>query len=162
MGGEQGRSPDHLYGLSEIEIVFLDIFTEPFKAGESGMALVAVIYLRVDAKDPQSPDSTDAQQQLLLETVLPIATVKMIGHLTVLGDVGLIIGVEKVQVGTSNGDLPDPGGDVPSGEGHASGHPVAGLVQDRLGGNLGEILRIVLGHLLTLSGEYLGEIAVPV
>ena len=126
------------------------------------MALVAMVNLRVDAQISQGPDTSDTKEQLLLQAVFPVTTIKVIGHLTVLRNVSLIVSVEKIEVGAADGHLPDPGGDISSREGHTGGHPVAVLVKDRLCGNLCEILGVVLCDLLTLAGQDLGEIAVPV
>ena len=126
------------------------------------MTLVAVIYLRIDAEFPQGADTTDTKHKFLLQAVLPVATVKVIGDLAVLREIGLVVSVEEIEVGASDRHFPNSRGNVPSRESHAGGHPIAVFVKHRLSGNLREILGVVLGHLLSLAGQNLGEITVPV
>ena len=121
-----------------------------------------MINLRVESELSESADTADAEEEFLLETVLPVAAVKVVCHLTVLVNVGLVIGVEEVKVCTSDSNLPDAGSEVPSRECDTGGKPVAVLVHNRLGRNLGEILGIISGHLVSLGGKHLGEITVTV
>ena len=126
------------------------------------MALVAVVHLGVDPQLAEGADTAHAQQELLLEPVLPVAAVQVIGHLAVFGDVGLIVGVQQIQVRTAHFHLPHAGGNGAAREGHARGDPVALGVHDRRGRDLEEVLGVVVGHLVTLAGDDLGEVAEPV
>ena len=117
-----------------------------------------MIHLGVDAERAQGTDTADAEQDLLLQAVLPVATIKLMGDGTVLRKVGLPVGIEQEQVGASDRHFPDTGDDIASGESHARGHPVAFGVKHGLRGNLEEILRLVLGHLVAIGGKLLGEV----
>ena len=75
----------------------------------------------------------------------------MVSHLTVLRDVGLIVRIEEIEVGTAHGDLPDTGGDVTPRESHYSCEPVAILVHDRRSRDAEEVLGVVLGYLVALG-----------
>ena len=126
------------------------------------MSFVAVVDLRLDSKISQGVDTAYAEKEFLLETVFPVAAVEVVGHLTVLFDIGLIVCVEKVEVSAADCDLPYSRNDVPAREGHAGRNPVALRVEDRLRRNPGEVLGIVAGDLLALAGDGLGEVAVSV
>ena len=125
VGSEQGRSLYHLDCFSEIKVVLLDQFPQPLETGKCSMSFVAMIDLRIYSEVPESPYSTYTQKEFLLQAILPVTTVKMVGYLAVFWNVGLIVGVKKVQVSTSHGNFPDPGCNVSSREGHAGSHPVA-------------------------------------
>ena len=116
----------------------------------------------VDAQLAQGADTADAQQEFLLEAVLPVAAIQVVGHLAVLGDVGLIVGVQQVQVRTAHLHFPHAGGDGTAREGHARGDPVAIGVHHRHGRDLQEVLGVVVGDLVALAGDDLGEVAEPV
>ena len=126
------------------------------------MSFVAVVDLRLDSKISQGVDTAYAEKEFLLETVLPVAAVEVVGHLTVLFDIGLIVCVEKVEVSAADCDLPYSCNDVPAREGYAGRNPVALRVEDRLRRNPGEVLGIVAGDLLALTGDGLGEVTVSV
>ncbi len=126
------------------------------------MPLVTMVHLRTNAEVTQRADTAQSQQQLLLQPVLPIASVEMVGNLTVLRNVRLIVRVEEVQIRPSDSHLPDAGGDVTSRKSHAGGQPITCGIQDRLRRDPQEILRVVAGHLFPLPGEDLGEVAISV
>lgn len=60
--------------------------------------LVAVEHVVFDAQFAQCADAADAQQDLLLEAVFPVASVEVVGDLAVLLEVVLDVGVEQVEV----------------------------------------------------------------
>jgi len=63
-------------------------------ADECGVSLVAVEYVVFDAQLAQRADTADAEQDLLLEPVLPVAAVEVVRNLPVLFEVGLEVRVE--------------------------------------------------------------------
>ena len=126
------------------------------------MTLVAVIYLWPVANLAKSTDSTDSQEKLLLQTVLPVASVEVVGNLPILLKVVLIVRVEKIEFCPSDIYEPKTCIDVSSRESDADCHPVTVLVADRLGRGLHEVLCVILGNLRSLCGENLCEIAVAV
>ena len=107
--GEERGSPHYLKSLTEVKVVILNIFTKPLKPGERGVSLVAMVDLRIDAEIPEGSDAADAEQELLLQTVLPVAAVEVIGHLTVLRRVRFIVSVKQIEVCTTNSHLPTDG-----------------------------------------------------
>ena len=121
-----------------------------------------MVDLRIDAEISEGPDAADSEQKFLLKTVLPVAAIEVIGHLTILRRVCLIVSVKQIEVGTTHGHLPETGCDRATREGHVCGHPVTLRVHDRLCRDLCEVLRVVTGDLLALTGDDLGEVAVTV
>ena len=55
-----------------------DELAETLKSDECSVSLVAVIYLRVEAELTESTDTADTEEELLLETVLPVSTLEVI------------------------------------------------------------------------------------
>ena len=126
------------------------------------MSLIAMINLRVDAQCAESADTADTEKKLLLESVLPVAAIEVICHLTVFFNVRFIVSIKEIEVSSADCHFPDAGRDGPSRECHASGNPVAVLVHYRTCRNLGEVLCVIFSHLVTLCGKHLCEIAVTV
>ena len=162
MGGKQRTGAHHFQGLGEVQVVFLDVLTQTLHADERSMALVAVVHLRVQAQFAEGTDTAHAQQEFLLKAVLPVAAIEVIGNLAVFLDIGFIVRIHQVQVCTAHFHLPQAGGQVTARECHGGGYPVAVFVQHRHGGNLGEVLGIVAGHLITLGAEHLVKVTVTI
>ena len=43
------------------------------------MALIAVIYLRIETEFAECTDTADTKEELLFETVLPVAAIEVVG-----------------------------------------------------------------------------------
>ena len=110
----------------------------------------------------ERPHTADTQQNLLFEPVLPIAAVQVMRHPAILLEIGLVIGVEQVQVGTSHPAEPDAGRQRTSRQGNRHGRPVAHRIAHGLDRQLRKILGLVSRLLRSLSGKLLGKITVPV
>ena len=123
------------------------------------MALVAVVDVVPDAHGTQRADAADAEQDLLLEAVLPVAAVEVVGDLTVLVEVGLEIGVEQVEVRAAHLTAPYAGRERAARERHGDRHPVAAGVAHGRYGQLVEVLRLVGRLLRTLGREPLREVS---
>ena len=162
MGGEQRTGLHHFQGLAEVQVVFLDVLTQTLQADESGMAFVAVVHLGIQTQLAEGADTAHTQQEFLLETVLPVAAIEVIGNLAVFLTVGLIVGVHQVKVGAAHFHLPQAGGKAAAGESHRSGDPFTVLVQHGNRRDLGEVLGIIIGHLITLGADDLVEITITV
>ena len=126
------------------------------------MAFVAVIDLRIHAEGAQGADAAETEEEFLLEAVLPAAAIELVGDLAVFGAVGLIIGIQQVQVGAADFDFPQAGAQVAAREGDLGGHPLAFGVKHRLGRDIQEVLRLIACLLVTLGGQHLGEVAITV
>ena len=140
----------------------VDHFADALDADEGGVSLVAVIDVVPDAQLAQGADAADAQQDLLLEAVLPVAAVEVVGDLAVLLEVGLEVGVEQVEVRAAHLAFPDARRERAAREGDGDRHPAAGVVAHGRNGQLVEVLRFVGGLLRPLGREPLREVAVAV
>jgi hypothetical protein len=100
--GEHRAGAHGLQGLVEGQPRALDELADPLDTEESRMALVHVVDLRRRrsrrvAVRPQRSHATDAEQQLLFQTVLGVAPVEPIGDLAGSGVVFLDVAVEQQQ-----------------------------------------------------------------
>ena len=77
------RSANQLESLVEVQAILLDIVAETLQVAESCMTLVAVINLLLDTHLLQCEHTTDTEQNLLLQTVLPVTTVERVSDRTV-------------------------------------------------------------------------------
>ena len=162
VGSEKSAGTDQLKRLVEVKMLVLHILAQPLQACECGMALVKMVDGGIEPKLTQGPYAADTQQYLLLEAVLPVSSVELMGDLAVFGSVGLEVGIEQIKIGTSHRHLPDTGAHLAAGHGHLDGTPVAVLVKHGLGGNLKEVLGVVLSYLVALGRDTLGKVAVAV
>ena len=116
----------------------------------------------MQADGAQGAYAADAEQDFLLQTILPVSAIELICNLAVFGNIVLEVCVEKVKVCASHGNLPDPGVKLASGKLAAHSNPLAVGAGNGLGRDLEEVLRIVFRHLVALRGDFLGKIAVTV
>src|SRR3712207_3024683 len=65
------------------------------------MALVAMVNIFRNTDFLQGKNTTDTQQNLLLETVLPITSIERMGDRTVVLGVHVVVGIEQVQLDTA-------------------------------------------------------------
>ena len=105
MGGENTAGADDLDRLGVGE-PGLDQLAHPFHRQEAGVPLVGVEDLRVQPEGPQRPDATDAEHDLLAQSMLDVAAVEPVGDGSDLGRVRVDSGVEEVQVDATDVDLP--------------------------------------------------------
>ena len=103
---EQRRRADNLHSLRERKVLLSDEVAYALDADECGMTLVAVVYLLLDTHLHQSTDTTHTQQYLLLQAVLPVATIEVVCNLAILLEVCLIVGIQEVEVCTTYLTLP--------------------------------------------------------
>ena len=101
VGGEDGPGPRRLERLVEAHAL-LGQLADPLDAEEAGVPLVGVVDLRLGRPGEarpgtQRPDPADAEEQLLLETLLAAAAVEAVGHLAHRVVVAGHVGVEEEQ-----------------------------------------------------------------
>ena len=126
------------------------------------MALVAVVDGRLQAQGFEQTDAAHAEEHLLLDAHLAVASIESAGDATVLGRVLLDVGVQEVEPYPTHADTPRLGVDRAAREGDAHLDPVAIFVVYGLQRQLRELLRDVLGPLLARNGDFLGKIAVTI
>ena len=69
------RSAHELHSLVECQTA-LDIIAQTLQVAECSMTLVAVIYILLDTELLEQQHTTDTEQNLLLQTVLPVTTIE--------------------------------------------------------------------------------------
>ena len=126
------------------------------------MTLVAVINLRIQSESTKRTYTSYTEKKLLLESVLPVTAIKMICHLTVLVDIGLIISIQQIEICPSYSHFPETCSNRTARECNTGSNPVSVLIHNRLCRNLEEVLRIIFGYLISLCRKNLCEIAVTV
>ena len=126
------------------------------------MALVAVIDIGLDAEFVEGEHTAYTQQDLLLDTVLPVATVELVRDLAIPLGVHIVVGIEQVEEDTAHVDLPQIGVYKTVGIGHIDYHRAAVLVTNLRDRQVVEVLCLVVGDLLTFGREGLCEISVAI
>ena len=162
MSGEQSRCPHELKCLAHLVVLLLHILTESFETCESGVSLVIMIHRRVQSQRTKRPHATDTQQNLLLQAVFVITAIELVGHATVFGRIGLVIGIQKVEVRAAHCHFPDAGIERAARQVHTYALPDAVFADNRLCRNLEEVLCGVVSDLIALRGKSLRKITVPV
>ena len=159
---EERRGAHHFQRFRIGKIVILDVFPQTFETAESGVAFVAVVHVGLDAERAQGADTAHTEQQFLFEAVLPVTAVELMGYLAVFGEIVFVVGVEQEEIGAAYLDLPDTGIDITAREGYADFQPVALGVMHRGSRNLRKILRFIVGNLVAVGRQALGEVTVTV
>ena len=91
MAGVQTACADYFLRLVEGQTLFLYQVHQTLQAHQSGVTLVAVIDIFLDAQFLQRQHSADTQKNLLFDTVLPVAAVKLVRDLAVPFAVQLVV-----------------------------------------------------------------------
>ena len=162
VGCEQRRRTDNLQSLAEREVFGCNQLADTLDADECSVALVAVVNLLFDTYGTECADTTDTEQQLLFQTVLPVAAVEVVSDAAIVLAVELVVGVEQVEVGTSYLALPDTGGNHTAGHCNLNAYPRAIGVTNGRDGEFVEVLCLVGCLLLSEVREFLSEVTVAV
>ena len=126
------------------------------------MSLVAMVDVGLDAQSLEQQHAADAQQVLLLDAVLPVATVELVGDLAVIVAVLVDVGVQQIKGHTAHIGLPHVDIDVAAGVRHFMNQLISMLVEDRLDGKLVEVLGLVVGNLLSIHRQGLGKVTIAI
>ena len=97
----ESRSTHELKSLVERESL-LDIVYKTLEVAESRMSLVAVVDIFLNAELLKSEHTTDTEENLLLETVLPVATIERVSDWAVELRVHFIVSIEEVELHTTH------------------------------------------------------------
>ena len=159
--GVERRGAHQFQGLVEGES-FGHVIAQTLQVAERGMPLVAVINVFLDAQFLQRQDAADAQQNLLLETILPIAAIEAVGDGTVELGVHVVVGVQQIKADAPHIRTPHQGMHMIVHIGHVDHHLIAVGIEHTLNGQGIEILRVILGNLLAVHAEALCEIAITI
>ena len=123
------------------------------------MTLVTVIDIFLDAQFFQQQHTTDTQQNFLLQTILPVATIKTVGNRLVEIRVHLVVGVKQIKFHTAHVHTPDISMNLIVGIRHIYNHWITIVVKLTLDGQRTKVLSLVISNLLTIHREALCEIA---
>ena len=126
------------------------------------MTFVAVVELRVDAEFLEHQHTTDTEHILLFDTVFPVAAIKLVGDLTVKFAVHVEVGIHQVEVHATYVHTPNVAVNDSAGERYLKDHRATVFVHHLFQRKLIEVLGFVVGNLLTVNRQGLGEISVTV
>ena len=126
------------------------------------MAFVAMVNILFDTELLEKQHAADAEEDFLLETILPVATIEGVGDGTVVIGVEVIVGVEEVEFHATDIDAPYISMNLIVHVGYVDDKGLAVLVQLLLDGQAAEVLGLVVSDLLTVHRERLCEIAVAI
>ncbi len=160
--GVESRSAHQLESGVEVETLLLHIVGKTLEVEKCGVAFVCVIYLRLDAEFLEREHTADTEQILLLDTVFPVTAIELVGDGTVKLAVHVKVCVEQIELHAAHIHTPDVAVDDAVVIRHLKYHGVAVLLKHLLDGELVEVLGLVVGYLLAVDAECLGEIAVTV
>ena len=152
------RSANHLKSLVEREAT-LHIVHQALNIAQRSMTLIAVVDILLDTQLLQREHTTDTQQNLLLQAVLPVATIERVSNRAVELTVHLVVSVKQIELHTTHIHTP-----------HISVHRIVVvrnihhqrltvLVKLALERKLTKVLSLILSHLLTIHRQRLSEIA---
>ena len=60
-------------------MLLLDVLAEPLQTGEGSVALVVVVDGRVESQGAKGADTAYTEENLLLDTVVPVTSVELLG-----------------------------------------------------------------------------------
>lgn len=109
MGRKQRRRADNLQRFGESQAAAQHQIADTFQAEERRMSFVAMGNILRNMQRLKRPHPADTQQNFLFETVFPVSAVQVVSHPTILLEVGLVVGVEQIQIGTSHPAEPNAG-----------------------------------------------------
>ena len=155
------RSTHELESLVEGQAT-VNIVDEALKVTQGSMTLVAMIELLLDAKLLEHQHATHTEQDLLLQTVLPVTAIKAVGDGLVKLRVHIVVGIKEIELDTSYIDLPDERMNLIVHVRHIHDNLVAVLVHHALNRQRVEVLCIILGDLLTVHAQALCEVTVTI
>ncbi len=93
--------------LVECQSVLLDVINKTLEVAECSMSLVAMIDVLLDAEFLECQHTADTEQNLLFQTVLPVATIKCMGYWLVKLGVHVVVGVEQIERNTTYINTPN-------------------------------------------------------
>ncbi len=159
--GVERRGAHELKGLVECH-ASVYVVDQALQVAERGVTLVAMVQLLLDAELLQHQHATHAEQDLLLQAVLPVATVEAVGDGLVKLRVHVVVGVEEIELDTADVDHPHEGVNLVVHVRHVHDHLVAVLVEHALDRQGVEVLGVVFGYLLTIHAQALREVAITI
>ena len=126
------------------------------------MAFIAVVDFIFDAQFFQHQHTADAEQIFLLDTVFPVSTIELVSDRAVPFAVHIVVGVEQIEFNATHIRAPYFGINHAAGVRHFKNQLLSVFVEHRIDGQLVEVLRFVVGNLLSIKGETLCKVAIAI
>ena len=126
------------------------------------MALVAVVDLLLDAELLECEYTADTEENLLLQTVLVVATIESVSNRAVELRVHIVVCIEQVELDATNVHSPYVCVNLIAHVRYVNNHRLAVLVEHALYWQRVEVLSVVLSDLLTVHRQSLLEVAVTI
>ena len=161
VNGVERAYANQLESLGEAE-TFLNVVNQALYVAQSCVTLVAVVNVLLDTELLEQQNTTDTEQDLLLQTVLPVTTIKSVGDGTVELAVHLVVGVEQVELNTANVYTPYVCVNIIVHVRNVNYHGSAVSVHLLLDGQRTEVLCLIVSNLLTIHAQSLSEVAVTI
>ena len=161
MTGVETAGTHQFHSLVEGE-TFLDVVHQTLQVAECGMSLVTVIDILLDTEFLQCEHTADTQQDFLLQTVFPVATIQRVRDGFVELGVHFIITIKQIQFDTTYIHTPYIGMHLVVDIGHIHNHRRTVLVELALDGQRMEVLCVIDGNLLTVHRQTLLEVTVAI
>ena len=128
----------------------VDIVAQALQVAEGSVSLVAVVDIFLDAQLLQQQHTTNTQQNLLLQAVLPVATIQGVGDGLVELRVHLVVGIQQIEAYATYIHTPYISMHLIIGVRHVNHHRIAVAIQLALDGQRTKVLCLVVSHLLTI------------
>ena len=161
MDGVERACTHQFKSFVKIQSAF-NVVNQTLHVAQGGMTFIEVVNVFRDAQLLQSQNTADTEQIFLLQTVFPISAIEGVGDVAVVLRVEVVVCVEQIEadaahVGTPNGCM-----NLIVWEGHINDDLVAIFIEHTLNWQTVEILGIVVGNLLAVHRERLGEITIAI
>ena len=138
---------------------FFDVVAQTLQVAECGVSFVAVIDVLLDAESLEQQHSADAEQNLLFQTIFPVAAIERVRDGTVEFRVEFVVGVKQIERHTTDIHAPNVGVDEVVRVRHVDNERIAVFVELALDRHRVEVLRLVVGDLFTIHRQALFEVA---
>ncbi len=157
VNGVEGRSANHFESLIERKTT-LHVIYKTLNIAQCSMSLVAVVDVLLDAQLLQSKHTTDTQQNLLLDTVFPVATIERVSDGTVVLAVHFVVSVKQIELHTTYIHTPNVSMNSIIIIRNVNNQWCAVFIQLALDWKLSKVLSLILSHLLTIHRQCLSEV----
>ena len=158
MHGVKTAGTHQFESLVEVQAVLFDVVTQALQVAESGVTLITMIDILLDAQLLQQQHTADTEQNLLLETVFPVTAVKSVGNGLVELGVHFVVGIKEIQFHATHIYTPHISVHLIVVVRHVNHQRITVLVKLTLNGQRTEVLRLVVGNLLAVHRQALGEV----
>ena len=152
------RSTHQLQCLVEIQAL-INIVTQTLQVAECGVALVTMVDVLLDAELLQEQHTADTEQDFLLQAVFPVTAVEAVSDGLVEVGVHLVVGVKQIELHTADIDTPNISVNHIISIRNINHQRIAFLVDFTNNGKAVEVLRLIVGNLLTVHREALCKVA---